>query len=123
MRITCALAAMAAVVCLVAAGCDPGHGDILGTVYDERGAPAAEVPVRAQQPGQHGVLLRTDANGRYQLLSLATGEWTIEVFDSAGWLVGVESTRVRRDQTVSLDFNFVEALPEGVVPYRVAGVP
>jgi hypothetical protein len=107
-----------------AGGCEQPRADITGTVYHEDGSPVLEVPVRAQQPGQHPTILRTGSDGRYELLHIPASEWRIEFFDSSGWLVGGEAVIVHAGERVNVDFTMgQEPLPEGTLRHRLVGVP
>lgn len=106
------------------AGCEDARGSIRGIVYDEEGVPAADLPLRASHPGLPAALLRTGPDGRYEIQDVPTGEWTIEFFNSGGWLVGQKTVTVRGSEIVALDFvHGEEPLLQGTTPYRISGVP
>ena len=106
------------------AGCEEGRGSIQGTVYDEDGTPGANLVIRAGRPGDPMVLLRSDEDGAYRISNVYVGEWSIEFYDKAGWLVGLETVTVKANETVTLDFTIgAKPLPDGVVPGRILNAP
>ena len=108
----------------LAFGCIDSRGSIHGTVYCEGGAPGSDLAVRAERPEYPGIVVRTDAGGRYELNNLKTGEWIIEFYDEDGWLAGLDTVVVRADETLKFDFTVGEKpLPEDVIPRRIIGAP
>ena len=105
-------------------GCEEGRGSIQGTVRDEDGTPGANLVIRAGRPGDPMVLLRSGADGSYRINNVYAGEWSIEFYDEAGWLVGFETVTVKANETVTLDFTIgAKPLPDGVVPGRILNAP
>jgi tetratricopeptide (TPR) repeat protein len=56
-----------------------GTGRLEGKVTDARGQPLASAVVKLELPGRGGTELRTDGKGRWAILGLTGGEWTVEV--------------------------------------------
>ena len=108
----------------VAVGCAESRGSIAGIVYDEDGAPAGELLVRAVRPEYPGVLLRTEDDGSYRVNSVPTGEWNLEFYDQHGWQVGLELVTVEPNETVTLDFTIgAKPLPDGLIPSKIENAP
>ncbi len=56
-----------------------GTGRLEGKVTDARGHPVAGAVVKLQLADRGGTELRTDGKGRWAILGLTGGEWTVEV--------------------------------------------
>jgi tetratricopeptide (TPR) repeat protein len=56
-----------------------GTGRLEGKVTDAQGQPVASAVVKLELPGRGGTELRTDGKGRWAILGLAGGEWTVEL--------------------------------------------
>ena len=125
-RILTAVLRLALIVIMLGfiTGCEEGRGSIQGTVRDEDGTPGANLVIRAGRPVDPMVLLRTDEDGTYRISNVYAGEWSIEFYDQAGWLVGLETVTVKANETVTLDFTIgAKPLPDDVVPGRILNAP
>jgi tetratricopeptide (TPR) repeat protein len=56
-----------------------GTGRLEGRVLDASGKPIEGALVRLELPGRGGTEVRTDAKGRWAILGLAAGDWTVEL--------------------------------------------
>jgi tetratricopeptide (TPR) repeat protein len=56
-----------------------GTGRLDGKVLDESGQPIAGAVVKLELPGRGGTELRTDTKGRWAILGLTGGEWSVEL--------------------------------------------
>jgi tetratricopeptide (TPR) repeat protein len=56
-----------------------GTGRLEGKVTDAQGHPVVDAVVKLQLGGRGGTELRTDGKGRWAILGLAGGEWTVEI--------------------------------------------
>lgn len=56
-----------------------GTGRLEGKVLDAKGQPLAEAVVKLQLVGRGGTELRTDGKGRWAILGLTGGNWTVEL--------------------------------------------
>jgi tetratricopeptide (TPR) repeat protein len=75
-----ALAALAAwPVAVSAQDWRAGTGRLEGKVTDAKGQPLASAAVKLQLAGRGGTELRTDARGRWAILGLTGGDWTVEL--------------------------------------------
>lgn len=74
-----AVVALAASAPAVAQDWRGGTGRLEGCVLDAAGRPLVGAVVRLELAGRGGTELRTDAKGRWAILGLAAGDWTVEL--------------------------------------------
>jgi tetratricopeptide (TPR) repeat protein len=73
------IALAAAPPCALAQDWRAGTGRLEGRVTDAQGQPVAGAVVKLQLAGRGGTELRTDGKGRWAILGLSGGEWTVEL--------------------------------------------
>ena len=80
---------------------------ITGTVQDDEGNPVPEATVTATNPdasAQPEFVRTTDSAGRFSVLGLASGEWTLTV-EADGFVTNIGQARVRLRGNRPFDFS------------------
>ena len=102
----------------VISGCGENRGSIEGNVFDRQGQPLAGAVIRAEKSGEPGVILKTDADGSFEIKSVFTGDWVLEFYDSSGLQIGQEKLTVNTNETSRVDFT-IGAKPPPENPAKI----